>query len=78
MSEEEANKVLEELNEVRPEVLNEKAKRLYIAIIKIADERDYYKKEHNRLQEENNQLKLELQYALNTNNKDILKHWRKK
>ena len=36
------------------------------------------KKEINRLQEENNQLKLELQYALNTNNKDILKHWRKK
>ena len=78
MSEEEANKVLEELNEVRPEVLNEKAKRLYIAIIKIADERDYYKKEHNRLQEENNQLKLELQYALNENNKDILKPWERK
>lgn len=36
------------------------------------------KKEHNRLQEENNQLKIELQYALNTNNKDILKLWRKK
>ena len=36
------------------------------------------KKETNRLREENNQLKLQLQYAINTNNKDILKHWRKK
>ena len=40
MTNEEANKVLEELHEVRPEKLNDKAKRLFEAIMKIADERD--------------------------------------
>ena len=33
----EVEKVLEELHEVRPEKLNDKAKRLYEAIMKIAD-----------------------------------------
>ena len=40
MTNEEANKVLEELHEVRPEKLNDKAKRLFEAIMKIADCRD--------------------------------------
>ena len=40
MSNEEANKVLEELHEVRPEKLNDKAKRLFEATMKIADSRD--------------------------------------
>lgn len=40
MSIEEANKVLEELYEVRPEMLNDKAKRLFEAIMTIADDRD--------------------------------------
>ena len=40
MNKEEAQKVLEELYEVRPELLNDKAKRLFEAIMKIADERD--------------------------------------
>lgn len=40
MSNEEANQVLEELHEVRPEKLNDKAKRLFEAIMKIADGRD--------------------------------------
>lgn len=40
MNNEEANQVLQELNEVRPEMLNDKAKRLFEAIMKIADERD--------------------------------------
>jgi len=39
---------------------------------------DKQHKEINRLQEENKALKNQLSYALNTNNKDILKHWRKK
>ena len=43
MTNEEANKVLEEMNEVRPEKLNDKAKRLFEAIMKIADERDSVK-----------------------------------
>ena len=40
MSNEEANKVLEELHEVRPEMLNDKAKRLFEAIMKIADRKE--------------------------------------
>lgn len=40
MNKEEAQKVLEELYEVRPELLNDKAKRLFEAIMQIADERD--------------------------------------
>lgn len=40
MSNEEAQKVLDELQGVRPEMLNKKAKRLFEAIMKIADERD--------------------------------------
>ena len=44
MNEEEAQKVLDELQNVRPEVLNDEAKRLFEAIMKIADERDLYKK----------------------------------
>lgn len=40
MSNEEANQVLEELYEVRPEKLNDKAKRLFEAIMKIADRKD--------------------------------------
>jgi hypothetical protein len=40
MNKEEAQKVLEELYTVRPEMLNDKAKRLFEAIMQIADERD--------------------------------------
>lgn len=37
MSNEEINQILEELHEVRPEKLNDKAKRLFEAIMKIAE-----------------------------------------
>ena len=40
MNKEEINQVLDELNQVTPEHLNEKAKRLFNAIMSIADERD--------------------------------------
>lgn len=40
MTNEEANKVLEKMHEVRPEKLNDKAKRLFEAIMKIADKKD--------------------------------------
>lgn len=40
MTEKEAQKVLDELNTVRIEVLNDEAKKLFEAIMKIADERD--------------------------------------
>ena len=39
MTKEQAQQVLNELNEVRPEALNEEAKRLFEAIMKIADNR---------------------------------------
>lgn len=44
MSNEEAQKVLDELQGVRPERLNGEAKRLFEAIMKIADERDVLRK----------------------------------
>ena len=53
MTNEEANKVLEEMNEVRPEELNDKTKRLFEAIMKIADERDSVKAD---LYEANNRI----------------------
>lgn len=40
MTNEEAQKVLDEFQGVRPEALNEEAKRLFEAIMKIADNRD--------------------------------------
>lgn len=40
MTKEQAQKVLDELQDVRPEMLNGEAKRLFEAIMKIADERD--------------------------------------
>lgn len=43
MSEEEIQNILDELNTVRPEVLNTEAKRLFEAIMQIADDRDKYK-----------------------------------
>ena len=43
ISKEEIEKVLDELNSVRPEVLNTEAKRLFEAIMSIADERDELK-----------------------------------
>lgn len=48
MTNEEAQKVLDELQGVRPEVLNGEAKRLFEAIMKIADERDKIKQEYDR------------------------------
>ena len=40
---EDIQEVLDELHIVRPEMLDEKGKRLFYAIMKIADERDMYK-----------------------------------
>ena len=54
MTGEEAQKVLDELNTVRIEVLNDKAKRLFEAIMKIADIKD-------KLFEENKKLRKELE-----------------
>ena len=45
MTNEQAQKVLDELQGVRPEQLNGEARRLFEAIMKIADERDELKEE---------------------------------
>lgn len=45
MTNEQAQKVLDELQGIRPEKLNGEAKRLFEAIMKIADERDNLKEE---------------------------------
>lgn len=48
MTNEQAQQVLDELNTVRIEVLNDEAKRLFEAIMKIEDERDKIKQEYDR------------------------------
>lgn len=48
MSEKEIQNILDELNTVRPEVLNTEAKRLFEAIMQIADDRDKYKDLYNK------------------------------
>ena len=50
MNKEEIKDILEELHLVRPEILKPKAKKLFEAIMSIADERD-------ELQQENQELK---------------------
>ena len=45
MTKEQAQKVLDEMQGVRPELLDKEAKKLFEAIMKIADERDDLKKE---------------------------------
>lgn len=48
MTEKQAQKILDELQGVRPEVLTGEAKRLFEAIMLIADERDKIKQEYDR------------------------------
>lgn len=43
MDSKEVNQVLDELYSVNPNHLNDEAKRLFEAIMKIADERDYWR-----------------------------------
>lgn len=58
MSNEEIQNVLDELNTVRPEVLNTEAKKLFEAIMQIADDRDKYKDLYNKkIDKINNLLK---------------------
>ena len=54
MSNEEIHEMLDELQLVRPEVLKPKAKRLFDAIMCIADDRDKYLKENQKLKEDIN------------------------
>ncbi len=54
MTQEQAQQVLDELDGVRPEMLTGEAKRLFEAIMKIANERDEYK---NEVIEKDNKIK---------------------
>lgn len=58
---EEAQKVLDELKEVRPEKLTGEAKRLFEAIMKIADERDELEYKYNKALEDLVKLEKERQ-----------------
>ena len=51
MTNEQAQQVLDEMQGVRPEQLNDEAKRLFEAIMKIADERDELKEELEMLKD---------------------------
>lgn len=53
MNKEEIQDILEELHLVRPEILQPKAKKLFEAIMSIADERDELKQENKQLKEQN-------------------------
>ena len=57
MTNEEAQEVLDGMQNVRPEMLNENAKRLFDAIMLIADQRDLFKEEIERLNNIINELK---------------------
>ena len=57
----EVQKVLEELKEVRPEKLTGEAKRLFEAIMKIADERDELEYKYNKAIEDLVKLEKERQ-----------------
>lgn len=63
MTNEQARKVLDELQGVRPEMLNGEAKKLFEAIMLIADERDEYKdeviKKDNRIKQLENMNKFQ-------------------
>ena len=61
MTDKEIEEVLEELNGVRPEMLNDEAKRLFNAIMKIADERDELKKIEEAHRELNGELREEVE-----------------
>lgn len=51
MSKEEIEDILEELHLVRPEILKPKAKKLFEAIMSIADERDELQQENQKYKE---------------------------
>ena len=62
MTNKEAQKVLDEMQDVRPEKLNTEAKRLFEAIMTIADERDTYKQELEQKEAEISALEQEHNY----------------
>ena len=65
MNKEEIEDILEELHLVRPEILKPKAKKLFEAIMSIADERDESQQENKQLKDNWNKLK---EYLINDRN----------
>ena len=64
MNKEEIKDILEELHLVRPEILKPKAKKLFEAIMSIADERDELQQENQELK---NKIKKLIKYGYGTN-----------
>ena len=74
---EEVQKVLDELKEVRPEKLTGEAKRLFEAIMKIADERDELLKERQADKEKIKELEAD-NYECNNIIRDYIEDWKLK
>lgn len=69
IKEKETQKVLDELKEVRPEKLTGEAKRLFEAIMKIADERDELLKERQADKEKIKELIKKINIDIERNNR---------
>lgn len=74
---EDVQKVLDELKEVRPEKLTGEAKRLFEAIMKIADERDELLKERQADKEKIKELESD-NYECNNIIRDYIEDWKLK
>ena len=74
LSEKEINEVFNELKRVRPEKLTGEAKRLFEAIMKIADERDELLKERQADKEKIKELE-EDNYECNNIIRDYIEDW---
>ena len=77
LSEKEINEVFNELKRVRPEKLTGEAKRLFEAIMKIADERDELLKERQADKEKIKELE-EDNYECNNIIRDYIEDWKLK
>ena len=77
IKEKEVQKVLDELKEVRPEKLTGEAKRLFEAIMKIADERDELLKERQADKEKIKELEAD-NYECNNIIRDYIEDWKLK
>ena len=64
MSKEEIEDILEELHLVRPEILDPKAKKLFEAIMSIADERDKFQQENQELKKQLEEYKEQVHKGL--------------
>ena len=73
MNKEEIEDILEELHLVRPEILKPKAKKLFEAIMSIADERDELQQENKQLKDNWNKLRKWIVY--NKHNENTEQHY---